>query len=54
MLTGDKKEIGEYVANKIGIDEVYTQLLPIDKVKQSKRINKNKIRKGKLVFVEMA
>ncbi len=51
MLTGDKKEIGEYVANKIGIDEVYTQLLPIDKVNKVKELIKTKSEKGKLVFV---
>lgn len=28
MLTGDKKEVGEDVAKKLGIDKVYTELLP--------------------------
>ena len=28
MLTGDKKEVGEYVAKELGIDKVYTELLP--------------------------
>lgn len=51
MLTGDKTEIGKYVANEIGIDEVYTQLLPIDKVNKVKDLMKTKSEKGKLVFV---
>lgn len=32
MLSGDRKEIADYVANEVGIDEVYSQLLPQDKV----------------------
>lgn len=32
MLTGDRKAVGEAVAARIGIDEVYTELLPVDKV----------------------
>lgn len=32
MLTGDKKEAGEEAAKELGIDEVYTELLPGDKV----------------------
>ena len=32
MLTGDKKEVGEDVAKKLGIDKVYTELLPDDSV----------------------
>lgn len=51
MLTGDKTEIGKYVADEIGIDEVYTQLLPIDKVNKVKDLMKTKSEKGKLVFV---
>ena len=51
MLTGDKKEIGEYVSNQIGIDNVYTNLLPIDKVNKVKELMKTKSEKGKLVFV---
>ncbi|MEF9954937.1 MAG: heavy metal translocating P-type ATPase [Clostridium sp.] len=34
MLTGDRKAVGEAVAAKIGIDEVYTELLPGDKVEK--------------------
>lgn len=32
MLTGDQKEIADYVANKLGIDTVYSELLPQDKL----------------------
>ena len=35
MLTGDRKDVGEAVAESLGIDEVYTDLLPGDKVKKS-------------------
>lgn len=34
MLTGDKRETGEAVANELGVDEAYTELLPEDKVNQ--------------------
>ena len=34
MLTGDKKEVGENVAKKLGMDKVYTELLPDGKVKK--------------------
>ena len=33
MLTGDRKDVGEFVAKRIGIDEVHTELLPEHKVK---------------------
>ena len=49
MLTGDKKILGEDVANKIGIKEAYTELLPEDKVKKVEELSNNK--KGKLFFV---
>ena len=51
MLTGDKKEVGESVAKEIGIDKVYTQLLPADKVKKVEELLKTKSAKGKLAFV---
>ena len=38
MLTGDRKAVGEAVAKKIGLDEVYTELLPADKVTQVERL----------------
>ena len=51
MLTGDKKTVGESVAKKLGIDEVYTELLPDGKVKEVENLMKEKSEKGKLVFV---
>ena len=51
MLTGDKKEVGEYVAKKLNIDKVYTELLPDGKVEKVEELLKQKSEKGKLVFV---
>ena len=51
MLTGDKKEVGEYVAKEIGIDKVYTELLPDGKVEKVEELLKTKTEKGKLAFV---
>ncbi|MCR2032873.1 heavy metal translocating P-type ATPase [Anaerofustis stercorihominis] len=51
MLTGDKKEIGEYVGKELGLDEVYTELLPIDKVNKVKELIDKRSENGKLVFV---
>ena len=51
MLTGDKKQVGEDVAQKLGVDKVYTELLPQDKVQKVEEIIKNKSKKGKLAFV---
>lgn len=51
MLTGDRKNIGEEVAKKLGIDAVYTELLPTDKVEKVEELLKEKSPKGKLVFV---
>ncbi len=51
MLTGDKKKIGEHVANKIGIDNVYTELLPHEKVEKVEELINEKSSNGKLVFV---
>ena len=51
MLTGDKKEVGEYVAKKSNMDKVYTELLPDGKVEKVEELLKQKSEKGKLVFV---
>lgn len=51
MLTGDKKIVGENVAKTLGIDKVYTDLLPNDKVEKVEELLKEKKEKGKLVFV---
>ena len=51
MLTGDKKEIAEKVAKQIEIGEVYTDLLPDQKVEKVEELMKQKTEKGKLAFV---
>ncbi len=51
MLTGDKKSVGESVAKKLGLDKVYTELLPDGKVKKVEELLKAKSEKGKLAFV---
>ena len=50
MLTGDNKKVAEKVASQLGLDEVYSELLPIDKVTNvEKLLSKDKNRK--LAFV---
>ncbi len=51
MLTGDKKSVGEYVGKELGLDEVYTELLPDEKVEKVKQLLKEKSSKGKVAFV---
>lgn len=51
MLTGDRKNVGEAVGQKLGLDKVYTELLPDDKVEKVESLLKEKSEKGKLVFV---
>ena len=52
MLTGDRKAVGEQVARRLGIDEVYTDLLPEDKVtKVEQLLASEKSHKEKLAFV---
>lgn len=51
MLTGDKKSVGEDVANKLGINTIYTELLPDEKVDKVEELLKQKSNKGKLIFV---
>ena len=51
MLTGDRKNIGEAVAKEIGIDKVYSELLPDGKVEKVEELLKTKSPKGKLAFV---
>lgn len=51
MLTGDKKKIGESVAKELGIDEVYTELLPSGKVEKVEELLKCKDANSKLAFV---
>lgn len=51
MLTGDAKEVAEDVAGTLGIDKVYSELLPADKVSKVEELITNKNEKDKLVFV---
>lgn len=51
MLTGDNKIVAEKVAESIGIDEVYSELLPGDKVSKIEKILMGKTSKGKVLFV---
>lgn len=51
MLTGDKREVGEYVASAIGLDEFHTELLPADKVSELEKLLDNKPSGKTLAFV---
>lgn len=51
MLTGDAKPVGEAVAEELGLDEVYTDLLPADKVSQVETLLSQKSVGGALAFV---
>ena len=51
MLTGDRKEVGEDVARRVGIDECHTQLLPADKLGILEQLLDNKKNNTTLAFV---
>ena len=51
MLTGDRKEVAESVAEQVGIDLVYSQLLPGDKVDQVQKLLSEETDGRKLAFV---
>ncbi|MDE5770285.1 MAG: cadmium-translocating P-type ATPase [Ruminococcus sp.] len=51
MLTGDAKKVAEGVASSLGIDEVYSELLPSDKVEKVEELLNIKSGKAKLAFV---
>ena len=51
MLTGDKKEISKNVAMNLGIDEVYSELLPTDKAEKLEEIINSKSSNRNVVFV---
>lgn len=51
MLTGDNKSIGSKVAKELGLDKVYAELLPADKVEKLEELFSQKSKKGKLAFV---
>ena len=51
MLTGDSRRVAEAVAKELGVDEVYSELLPADKVAKVEELLKSKSAKEKLAFV---
>lgn len=51
MLTGDSNKVADAVAKELGADEVYSELLPADKVSQVERLLADKGEKEKLAFV---
>ncbi len=51
VLTGDRKNVGEKVAKELGVDEVYTELLPAGKVEKVEALLEEKNKKGKVAFV---
>jgi Cd2+/Zn2+-exporting ATPase len=51
MLTGDSKAVGESIAKQTGLDTVYAELLPHQKVEYLETLERNKSGSGKLVFV---
>ncbi len=51
MLTGDLKSVGDTIGKQLGLDEVYSELLPADKVDKLESLDNQKSSKGKLVFV---
>ncbi len=51
MLTGDAKKVANQVASSLGIDEVYSELLPAGKVEKVEELLRAKSSKAKLAFV---
>jgi len=51
MLTGDSRNVGVKVADELGLDQVYAELLPADKVKIMEELFSQKSKKGKLAYV---
>ena len=51
MLTGDAKKVANQVASSLGIDEVYSELLPANKVEKVEELLRVKLGKAKLAFV---
>jgi Cd2+/Zn2+-exporting ATPase len=51
MLTGDSKPVGEKIGKDIGLDEVYAELLPHQKVEKLEMLDSKKSTSGNLVFV---
>lgn len=51
MLTGDLKAVAEKIGKDIEIDEVYSELLPDEKVKRIEELIENKSKNGKVIFI---
>lgn len=51
MLTGDSKSAGKKIGNELGIDEIYAELLPYEKVEKLEKLDSSRATSGKLVFV---
>ncbi len=51
MLTGDNKSVGEKVASLVGVDKVFAELLPGDKVDKVEELIENNSTEGKVIFV---
>lgn len=51
MLTGDSKSVGEAIGRKLGIDQVFAELLPDQKVEKLEEIEGARTTKGKVLFV---
>lgn len=51
MLTGDSRSVADIVAGELGLDQVYSELLPADKVTKVEELLKQKSSKEQLIFV---
>ena len=51
MLTGDSSSVATKIEEQLGLDEVYSELLPDQKVEMLEKLDKEKSTKGKLIFV---
>ena len=51
MLTGDSAKVADHVAAELGVDQVYSQLLPADKVEKVEELLQSKPEKARLAFV---
>lgn len=51
MLTGDSRAAGEKIGKELGLDKVYSDLLPQDKVEKLEQLSSEKSKSGKLIFV---
>ncbi len=51
MLTGDLQQVGEAIGRQLGVDEVYAQLLPAEKVEKFEELDAQKSKGKKIIFV---